>query len=229
VIRLATVNSAVDRVNKHRMEQIAQAPTEFHAVFSDEDIKHFGKNLPAEPILNLKVGAQVMFIKNDEAKRNSAGGVERRWVNGTIGTVVSLPKSGGVVVEVEGEKLEVEPVTWEKVRYELKSEYDETLGRFKDVLEAVPLAEFQQIPLRLAWAVTIHKSQGQTYDEVVIDLGRGAFSAGQTYVALSRVRSLDGLYLTRAITLSDIMVDENVMRFMAGAKKWSSSAPEAMF
>ena len=80
----------------------------------------------------------------------------------------------------------------------------------------MPLAEFQQIPLRLAWAVTVHKSQGQTYDEVVIDMGRGAFSPGQTYVALSRVRSLDGLYLTRAIKMSDVMVDQDVLRFMAG-------------
>ncbi len=229
VIRLATINAAVDRVNRHRIEQIAAPFTEFHAVFSDEDAKHFGKNLPADPVLRLKVGAQVMFIKNDEMKRTTAGAGVRRWVNGTIGTVVGLPNQGGVIVEVDGEKLEVEPATWEKVRYELKSQFDETSGRFKDVLEAVPLAEFQQIPLRLAWAVTIHKSQGQTYDEVVIDLGGGAFSAGQTYVALSRVRSLEGLYLTRAITMRDIMVDENVMRFMAGSKQWSSSAPDAMF
>ena len=229
VIRLATVNAAVDRVNRHRIEQIATPVTEFHALFSEEDARHFGKNLPAEPVLQLKVGAQVMFIKNDEVKRTPAGAVVRRWVNGTIGTVVGLPKHGGVIVEVDGEKLEVEPATWEKVRYELKSEFDEASGRFKDVLEAVPLAEFQQIPLRLAWAVTIHKSQGQTYNEVVIDLGGGAFSAGQTYVALSRVRSLEGLYLTRAIAMRDIMVDDNVIRFMAGAKQWSSSAPEAMF
>jgi ATP-dependent exoDNAse (exonuclease V) alpha subunit len=83
----------------------------------------------------------------------------------------------------------------------------------------VPLAEFQQIPLRPAWAVTIHKSQGQTYDEVVIDMGRGAFSPGQTYVALSRVRSLEGLYLTRAIQLKDIMVDNDVLRFMGGHRQ----------
>ena len=229
VIRLATINAAVDRVNRHRIDQIATPVTEFHAVFSDDDAKHFGKNLPAEPVLQLKVGAQVMFIKNDEVKRTTAGAGVRRWVNGTIGTVVKLPKQGGVIVEVDGEELEVEPATWQKVRYELKSEFDEASGRFKDVLEAVPLAEFQQIPLRLAWAVTIHKSQGQTYDEVVIDLGGGAFSAGQTYVALSRVRSLEGMYLTRAITMRDIMVDDNVIRFMAGSKQWSSSAPEAMF
>jgi ATP-dependent exoDNAse (exonuclease V) alpha subunit len=80
------------------------------------------------------------------------------------------------------------------------------------------LAEYQQIPLRLAWSVTIHKSQGQTYDEAVVDLGRGAFSPGQTYVALSRIRSLEGLYLTRAIRQQDVMVDKDVIRFMSGVK-----------
>jgi ATP-dependent exoDNAse (exonuclease V) alpha subunit len=81
----------------------------------------------------------------------------------------------------------------------------------------VPIAEYQQIPLRLAWAVTVHKSQGQTYEETLIDLGAGAFSPGQTYVALSRVRALEGLYLTRPIRMRDIMVDKDVVAFMTGA------------
>ena len=125
----------------------------------------------------------------------------------------------GVVVEVDGETFDVGRSTWEKVRYEIDEQFDETLGRVKEVLVAVPLAEFQQIPLRLAWAVTVHKSQGQTYDEVVIDMGRGAFSPGQTYVALSRVRSLEGLYLTRAIRMNDIMVDADVTRFLGSARQ----------
>ena len=143
----------------------------------------------------------------------------RRWVNGTIGKVVELPSSGGVVVEAEGERLDVGVSTWEKVRYEVEEEFDEATGKVKEVLVAVPVAEYRQIPLRLAWAVTVHKSQGQTYDEVQIDMGRGAFSPGQTYVALSRVRSLEGLYLTRAIRLNDIMVDQNVVRFMSGVRE----------
>lgn len=224
VIRLATINDSVNSVNRHRMSRLETKPKTFHAVFSASDEKAFGRTLPAEPVLELKVGAQVMFIKNDDSstvKNPNGTGLLKRWVNGTIGTVVDLPSSGGVVVEVDGETLEVGRSTWEKVRYEIDEQFDETLGRVKEVLVAVPLAEFQQIPLRLAWAVTVHKSQGQTYDEVVIDMGRGAFSPGQTYVALSRVRSLDGLYLTRAIRMSDIMVDADVLRFMGSSSNSS--------
>ena len=218
VIRLATINESVNSVNRHRMSRLETKPKTFNAIFSAADEKAFGRTLPAEPVLELKVGAQVMFIKNDDSstvKNPNGTGVLKRWVNGTIGTVVDLPSSGGVVVEVDGETFDVGRSTWEKVRYEIDEQFDETLGRVKEVLVAVPLAEFQQIPLRLAWAVTVHKSQGQTYDEVVIDMGRGAFSPGQTYVALSRVRSLEGLYLTRAIRMSDIMVDQDVLRFMS--------------
>ena len=220
VIRLATINESVNSVNRHRMARLESKPKTFNAVFSAADEKAFGRTLPADPVLELKVGAQVMFIKNDDSstiKNPNGTGLLKRWVNGTIGTVVDLPSSGGVVVEVDGETFDVGRSTWEKVRYEIDEQFDEALGRVKEVLIAVPLAEFQQIPLRLAWAVTVHKSQGQTYDEVVIDMGRGAFSPGQTYVALSRVRSLEGLYLTRAIRMSDIMVDQDVLRFMSSA------------
>lgn len=218
VIRLATINESVNSVNRHRMSRLETKPKTFNAIFSAADEKAFGRTLPAEPVLELKIGAQVMFIKNDDSstvKNPNGTGLLKRWVNGTIGTVIDLPSSGGVVVEVDGETFDVGRSTWEKVRYEIDEQFDEALGRVKEVLVAVPLAEFQQIPLRLAWAVTVHKSQGQTYDEVVIDMGRGAFSPGQTYVALSRVRSLEGLYLTRAIRMSDIMVDQDVLRFMS--------------
>ena len=171
-----------------------------------------------------------MFIKNDDASTSKTGGTVRRWVNGTIGRVVALPKSGLVVVDVDGEELEVGPATWEKVRYEIEEDFDESSGKTKEVLVPVTLAEFKQIPLRLAWAVTIHKSQGQTYDEVQIDMGRGAFSPGQTYVALSRVRTLTGLYLTRAILTRDVMVDSDVVRFMSGAEPLAtSSEPQPPF
>jgi ATP-dependent DNA helicase PIF1 len=219
VIKLATINDTVNQVNAQRMSLIpAQAKT-FRATYSEGAATAFGRVLPAETELHLKVGAQVMFIKNDD----SSNGSQRRWVNGTIGHVVALPPSGLVVVDVEGEEFEVGPATWEKVRYEVEEDFDEASGKVKEVLVPITLAEFKQIPLRLAWAVTVHKSQGQTYDEVQIDMGRGAFSPGQTYVALSRVRSLEGLYLTRAITLRDVMVDDDVVRFMSGAIPATSS------
>jgi len=229
VIRLATVNETVNSVNFNRLARIASKSKSFNATFSGNDEKAFGAQLPAEPVIELKVGAQVMFIKNDDSptKRNSNGQLVKRWVNGTIGEVVDLPKSGGVTVRVEDEEFEVGPATWEKVRYEIEEEFDEATGKFRETVIPVPVAEYRQIPLRLAWAVTVHKSQGQTYDEVLIDMGRGAFSPGQTYVALSRVRSLEGLYLTRAIRQNDIMVDQNVVRFMSGAK--AAPAPDALF
>ena len=225
VIRLATINASVDQVNRERMARLTTKPKTFEAIYSASDEQAFGKNLPAEPSLELKVGAQVMFIKNDDGKRTGEGTI-KRWVNGTIGHVVDLPSSGGVVVEVDGERLDVGRATWEKVRYEIEEEFDEESGKVKEVLVTIPLAEYQQIPLRLAWSVTIHKSQGQTYDEVVIDLGRGAFSPGQTYVALSRVRSLEGLYLTRAIRPGDVMVDKDVVRFMSEVRR---PTPEKLF
>ncbi|MEI6590931.1 MAG: DEAD/DEAH box helicase [Actinomycetes bacterium] len=228
VIRLASRNDIVDGINVARLGKIESPAKVFKAIFSDADAKAFGKNIPAEPEITLKVGAQVMFIKNDDAstKRLSDGTMAKRWVNGTIGTVIELPSSGGVRVEVGDEQFDVGPTTWQKIKYEIDSEFDEATGKFKEVLTPVPVAEYRQIPLRLAWAVTIHKSQGQTYEEVVIDLSQGAFSPGQTYVALSRVRSLEGLYLTAPIRLRDVMIDPHVVRFMTGAK---SIAPGAIF
>ena len=225
VIRLATINETVNAVNQHRMKQIPDQSKVFNAVYSEGAAQAFGRTLPAETQLELKVGAQVMFIKNDDFTQGKGGAPgQRRWVNGTIGHVVALPKSGLVVVDVDGEEFDVAPATWEKVRYEVEEDFDEASGKVREVLVPITLAEFKQIPLRLAWAVTIHKSQGQTYDEVLIDMGRGAFSPGQTYVALSRVRSLDGLYLTRPINLRDVMVDSDVVRFMTGAEPSATSS-----
>jgi ATP-dependent exoDNAse (exonuclease V) alpha subunit len=200
----------------------------FEARFASGDAQSFGRSLPVEPTLVLKVGAQVMFIKNDDQsnRKTKEGLTIRRWVNGTIGHVTDIVNENHLIVEVDGEELDVTISTWEKVRYEIEENFDEATQKFKEVVVPVTLAEYQQIPLRLAWAVTVHKSQGQTYEEVIVDMGRGAFSPGQTYVALSRVRSLEGLYLTRAITMRDIMVDNDVLRFMNGK---TNAAIERLF
>ena len=184
------------------------------------DASAFNNALPAEYQLHLKIGAQVMFIKNDDQKpiKNSEGVMSWRWVNGTIGKVIAFGEGNQVLVEADGEVHTVGMSTWQKVRYLVEEEFNEGTGKFDETLVPEVLAEFKQIPLRLAWAVTVHKSQGQTYDEVIVDMGSGAFSSGHTYVALSRVRSLEGLYLTKPIRLKDIQVDPAVIEFMGQAR-----------
>ena len=220
VIRLATVNNTVDSVNAARLAQLKTEERVFESAFTLGDASAFGNGLPAEGRLHLKVGAQVMFIKNDDQKpvKNSDGAINWRWVNGTIGKVVGFGEGHQVLVEADNEIHTVGTSTWQKVRYLIEEEFNEGTGKFDEKVLPEVLAEYKQIPLRLAWAVTVHKSQGQTYDEVIIDMGSGAFSSGHTYVALSRVRSLEGLYLTRPIRMKDIQIDPAVIEFMGSAK-----------
>ncbi|MGC5173108.1 ATP-dependent DNA helicase [Microbacterium sp. DT81.1] len=202
IITLATRNDIVNSINRRHLTALAGREQTANAEISGD----FGRGeagYPADAELKLKVGAQVMFLRND----TGAFGEPHRWVNGTIGTVTRI--AGGTVrVDVDGHEFDVEPAVWERFRYA----YDP--GSKKLTREIV--AEFTQFPLRLAWAVTIHKSQGKTYDRAVIDLGSGAFAPGQTYVALSRLTSIDGLYLSRPLRPSDIRVDPDVQRFMRG-------------
>ena len=203
IITLATRNDIVNNINRrHLTELVGREQTAMAEVNGD-----FGRGdaaYPADLELKLKVGAQVMFLRNDTA----SFGEPPRWVNGTIGTVTRI--AGETVrVDVEGEEFDVEPAVWEKYRYSYNPGSKQLT---RDIV-----AEFTQFPLRLAWAVTIHKSQGKTYDRAIIDLGSGAFAPGQTYVALSRLTSLDGLYLSRPLRPRDIQVDPDVRRFMASA------------
>ena len=197
LITLATTNQAVTRINSAALEGLPGKAKIAHADIEGD----FGSTAayPADDELVLKPGAKVMFLRND-----TQGTDGPRFVNGTLGTVVKITDS--VIVDVEGESILVEPVTWEKVKYD----YSPTTK----VLSQDVVAEFTQFPLRLAWAVTIHKAQGKTLDAAVIDLGSRAFAPGQTYVAFSRLTSLEGLYLKRPLSPADIIVDEHVVRFM---------------
>jgi len=199
VITLASRNDSVNRINQAQLQRL---PGRLQTAKAEISGDFGGRNYPADEALELKVGAQVMFLRND-----TQGQGEVRWVNGSIGTVTKI--TANVEVEIDGVRYEVEPATWERHKYS----YDPATKK----LEKEVVAEFSQFPLRLAWAVTIHKSQGKTYDQAIVDLGSRAFSPGQTYVALSRITALEGLYLTRPLRPSDIWVDKDVERFMADA------------
>jgi len=194
-ITLATRNDTVNRINTAALGRLPGRTLTARAQIEGD---FGGRTFPADETLQLKTGSRVMFLRNDP---------DQRWVNGSVGTVTRIDST--VFVEVDGEVHEVRPAVWEKFRY---SYSPATKQLRKEVV-----AEFTQFPLRLAWAVTIHKSQGKTYDQAIVDLRSGVFSAGQTYVALSRISALEGLYLTRPLRPSDIRVDRDVERFMATA------------
>ena len=197
-ITLSTRNSIVDSINKR---ELAKLDTEEHTYLASVTGNFHPRLFPTEAALKLKVGAQVMFIKNDP---------QRRFVNGTIGKVISLqPDLISVKIEEpdgRSKLIEVEKLSWEIERYKA-NENDES------AIDTEQVGSFTQYPLKLAWAITIHKSQGKTFDKVIIDLGRGAFEHGQTYVALSRCRTLDGIVLKQPIRQQDIMVDDRIVQF----------------
>lgn len=196
-ITLSPRNAVVDEINSRELRNLIDAEFSFVAELTGA---FDAKQAPCEPILKLKLGAQVMFVKNDP---------KREFVNGTIGKIVRLTQDN-IVVQVEDrdgtlKNLEVERQTWDIMRYSLAE------GGANISTESV--GSFKQYPLRLAWAMTIHKSQGKTFDKVIIDLSGGAFEVGQTYVALSRCRTLDGIVLKQPIRPNDIKTDERIVDF----------------
>ncbi len=194
-VTLTATNGKADAINAATLAKLSTTARFYRA----EKTGSFERDFPADPLLQLKPGAQVMFVKNG-----------RQWSNGTIGVVASTGESGVEVRLGDGEVVSVEPENWEKTRYKWDS-MTQRIG--KEVV-----GEYRQIPLRLAWAVTIHKSQGLTLDSAVVDLDRRAFAHGQVYVALSRCRTIEGLSLVRPIHAEDIVVNPRVAEFEARAK-----------
>lgn len=197
-VTLAGNNTTVSRINHNKLDKLPGEEKVYTAEITG-DLKE--NSFPTEKYLKLKAGAQVMLLKNDRQK-------PPRWVNGTLGIVTKLSEEV-IRVNIDGVEHSVSKETWNSLRYY----YDHEERK----LDKEIVSSFTQFPLRLAWAITIHKSQGQTYQSVAIDLSDGAFAHGQTYVALSRCTSLDTLYLTAPIRNEDIIVDQEIIEFMKKA------------
>ncbi len=197
-ITLCSRNATANEINKKELEKL-----ETEIFFYEASIKGaFNPNVyPTESILQLKLGAQVMFVKNDPQKR---------FVNGTIGRIIYIDRS---VIQVSipdpardtDKTIELEKLEWEIIKYQR--------NRDTNKVEANVVGTFSQFPVKLAWAITIHKSQGKTFDRIIIDLGTGAFEYGQTYVALSRCRTLNGIILSQPLRPRDILIDEKVIEY----------------
>lgn len=193
-IRLMTHNRQVDYVNETEMEKLDSKPYTFVAAVTGTFPE---ESYPTANSLTLKKGAQVMFIKNDP---------ERRFINGTLGEVKSIDKNSIAVRLAEsGTVIDVEPMEWQNIRYQFDEESKE--------ISSKQIGRFKQYPLKAAWAITVHKSQGLTFDKAIIDV-HAAFSPGQAYVALSRCRTLDGLVLSSPVSASVFMRDNAVDAYM---------------
>jgi hypothetical protein len=197
-----TLTSTNDLAALRNREKLAALPGRARRYEGIVDGEFDRSSLPTEETLELKPGAQVMLLTNDR---------HGRWVNGTIGRVDGIAKSPGgddiITVDIPDAGLvDITPNTWELFHFR----YD----ALADKIETEAVGAFTQYPLRLAWAVTIHKSQGKTFDRVVIDIGRGAFAHGQVYVALSRCTSFEGIVLRRPITREHIWMDWRIVKFL---------------
>ena len=198
-IQLVTTNHMADQINHNYLERLPGKAQ----IYSGEIRGTFGeRQLPTHERLRLRPQARVMLLHNDP---------KGRWINGDLGIIETLPGADQpdrpVRVRLDrGERVDVLRYKWEVIRFRYHPE--------RDRIESEVMGSFTQYPLRLAWAVTIHKAQGKTFDHVVVDFGRGTFAPGQAYVALSRCTSMDGLVLRRPLEQRHVFMDERITTFL---------------
>jgi hypothetical protein len=193
-IRLTTHNRDADEINQLELHLLTEPLRTFESTIEGEFPPHI---FPCESNLLLKKGAQVMFIKNDPSG-------DQRFYNGKIGRVLDFQDKTILVEDSDGKKISLEPYVWENIRYSVNEETKQ--------IEEETIGSFTQFPLRLAWAITIHKSQGLTFEKAIIDIEK-VFASGQAYVALSRLKSLEGLVLSSPIGTQGIPYDASLSRF----------------
>ncbi len=198
-VTLTSTNDLAFERNRDKLARLPGRPAVYEGLIAGEFER---SSLPTDERLELKIGAQVMLLNNDS---------KGRWVNGSIGRVAKIVRVKGeddvVVVELQdGPTVDVLPNAWEIFRFGLDPD--------TRTIVSEPIGSFTQYPLKLAWAITIHKSQGKTFDRVVIDFGRGTFAHGQAYVALSRCTNFEGLVLRKPIRRGHIRLDYDIVRFL---------------
>lgn len=191
-VYLTTVNSTAAEINKYKL---AQLPGELYSFEGAKEGEFDDKSIPGEFRLDLKEGAQVMLLNNDGAGR---------WINGTIGEVISISNEEVQVLLPNGNVESVFAYTWELYNYKLDD---------AKKIKTEVIGTFTQFPLKLAWAITIHKSQGKTFNKIILDLSRGTFAAGQAYVALSRCKTLGGIILKNKFKKEHVIIDQRILKF----------------
>lgn len=182
----------LEKIESEQFEYTSTISGRYEQLIQNRNEEDADEVLPAPNVLKLKKGAQIMMLRNDPS---------RRWVNGSIGKILKINKDGFSVL-IDSNEYKIERENWKEVEYVFNNE--------KQEIEEIVKASFIQFPVRLAYAITIHKSQGKTFDKITVDIGSGAFAPGQIYVALSRATTLQGIVLNNPININDVIIDERI-------------------